>query len=224
MWIILTAGLTAAVVVLLLGYSRLARPGRPRPIDGKKDRGTAGPGQARIGSALEDADASRVNAESAVREVEGRKEALAAEIRNLEKSQTEMEGLQTTLEESIRTLSEREQELLLKIRDLENEIEPLRQDRITEMENAVTARKETALAEIEAWVGEEKGRLTEQLTRQYEDQLSELKNKILNRTHEEFDQILAFLEEVTTGQKSVIEKDIKELLIQRRSAIVGDLE
>ncbi len=135
-----------------------------------------------------------------------------------------LEKAAAQLEENIALLSRKERDLLERIRNLEAEIDPLRQERIKEMESVVTARKEAALNRVTAWAEEEKARLGQQFNAEYEAQTAALRQEVTAKIHEEFDQIHAFFEDFAKSRKSDLDEDIKKFLESRRTAIIERLE
>lgn len=103
------------------------------------------------------------------------------------------------------------------------ETDPDRQHRMEEMERAINAEKEIALAEIDTWVEEEKKRLGEALAAQH-PQLAQFQKQMIDRVNAEFDRIHAFFKDAADSGNDVHEQDIYDFLKQRRSAIIDDLK
>ena len=230
------AGLTAVLLMLALIGGRRRDHGKPTAADSrkvgrkhmtgeKKEKG--GKGRRKVDTeAAAEADIAKL--EKTVAFLSGvekaRKGDLAVETQRLEQSRKVMEEACSILEENVQYLSGREQELLARIRSIEDEVDSLRRKRVAEMESVIASQKEAALNKVSAWTAEEQSRLAEQLNLEYANRMAELRQVISDKIHEEFDQIHVFFEDFAKSRKKHVEKDIKDFLDLRRSAIIDDLK
>ncbi len=175
-------------------------------------------------ASLESELASARSRDDGAAEDPGAKGEFGEEAARLERTRDELRAANQGLEENVTALRSQETELKQKTAALEAELETAREEKMDELDRLVAARKEAALNEVMAWSEEEKARLAKQFDAQYREQAAGLRQNVIGRIHEEFDQIHKYFTEFAENRTSAMDAEIKAFIEDRRAAIQDTLD
>ncbi len=129
----------------------------------------------------------------------------------------EATSARASMESDISGLKVRKDELHGVIADLEEEISKLRNSRLAELDSEISEKHSVAVAEIESWSAEEKERLRTLFTKDYEDEVTKLRQEMDARMNTELDNIRKLFSGVSDEEKELAKEDIKRFITKKLS-------